>query len=79
MEFTKLFEPIVINGKLEVKNRIVLPALGLDYTRNYNFNERSNVFFNAGYISRQPLFDAVFPNFANDVNPDLQNEEIVSF
>ncbi|MDG1571672.1 TonB-dependent receptor [Robiginitalea sp. M366] len=46
---------------------------------NYNFNERSNLFFNAGYISRQPLFDAVFPNFANAVNPDLQNEEIVSF
>ena len=40
MEFIKLFEPININGKLEVENRIVLPALGLDYTRHYNFNER---------------------------------------
>ena len=46
---------------------------------NYNFDEKSNVFFNAGYISRQPNFDAVFPNFANAVNPDLQNEEITSF
>jgi hypothetical protein len=45
---------------------------------NYNFDEKSNVFFNAGYISRQPLFDAVFPNFANEVNEDLQNEEIRS-
>lgn len=45
---------------------------------NYNFSEKSNVFFNAGYISRQPLFDAVFPGFANDVNPDLQNEIIQS-
>jgi len=45
---------------------------------NYNFNENSNVFFNAGYISRQPSFDAVFPNYANFVNPDLQNEEIKS-
>jgi len=45
---------------------------------NYNFNENSNVFFNAGYISRQPNFDAVFPNYANLVNPDLQNEEITS-
>jgi 2,4-dienoyl-CoA reductase-like NADH-dependent reductase (Old Yellow Enzyme family) len=33
MEFIKLFEPIVLNGKLEVKNRIVLPALGLVYPR----------------------------------------------
>jgi len=47
MEFIKLFEPIVINGKLEVKNRIVLPALGLDYTRHYNFNERFKGFYRA--------------------------------
>ena len=46
---------------------------------NYNINEKSNVFFNAGLISRQPLFDAVFPNYANEINPDLQNEEIRSF
>jgi hypothetical protein len=25
------------------------------------------------------LFDAVFPGFANDINPNLQNEEIISF
>jgi len=46
---------------------------------NYNFTEKSNVFVNAGFIDRQPLFDAVFPNFGNDVNPDLQNERIESF
>ena len=46
---------------------------------NYNFTERSNVFVNAGFIDRQPLFDAVFPNFGNDINPDLQNERIESF
>src|SRR6056300_413192 len=46
---------------------------------NYNINEKSNVFFNAGMISRQPMFDAVFPNYANEINPDLQNEEITSF
>ena len=45
---------------------------------NYNLNEKSNVFFNVGLISRQPQFGAVFPNFGNDINPDLQNEEIRS-
>jgi len=45
---------------------------------NYNLDESSNVFFNAGFISRQPQFDAVFPNYANNVNDDLQNEEITS-
>jgi 2,4-dienoyl-CoA reductase (NADPH2) len=47
MEFIKLFEPIVINGKLRVKNRIVLPAMGLDYTRDYSFNERYRGFYRA--------------------------------
>ena len=46
---------------------------------NYNFNEKSNVFANIGFIDRQPLFDAVFPNYGNDINPDLQNERIESF
>ena len=46
---------------------------------NYNFNERSNAFFNVGRIQRQPNFDAIFPNYANNINPDIQNEEITSF
>jgi len=46
---------------------------------NYNINEKSNVFFNTGYISRQPQFGAVFPNYSNTISDDLQNEEITSF
>ena len=45
---------------------------------NLNINKASNVFFNAGYISRQPQFGAVFPNYGNSVNEDLQNEKIKS-
>jgi len=43
---------------------------------NYNLNDNHNVFFNGGYFSRQPLFDAVFLNFVNVVNPDIKNEKI---
>jgi len=46
---------------------------------NYNIDEKQNIFFNTGFISRQPQFGAVFPNYGNDINPDLQNEEITSF
>ena len=45
---------------------------------NLNLDAKNNVFFNAGFISRQPNFDAVFPNYANNINDDLQNEEIRS-
>jgi hypothetical protein len=43
---------------------------------NYNINDNHNVFINAGYYAKQPLFDAVFLNFSNTVNDDLQNEGI---
>lgn len=44
---------------------------------NYNIDEKHNVFANAGYYIKQPLFDAVFLNFVNDINPDLENEKIL--
>jgi outer membrane cobalamin receptor len=56
-------------------------AVGGGYIKggaNYNIDSRSNVFFNAGTISRQPNFDAIFPNYANIKNDDIQNEQITS-
>ncbi|WP_318310710.1 TonB-dependent receptor [Flagellimonas crocea] len=44
---------------------------------NYNLDEKHNVFANAGYYVKQPLFDAVFLNFVNDINPELTNEKIL--
>ena len=46
---------------------------------NYNINDEHNVFFNAGHISRQPNFDAVFTNFSNNINEDAVDEKITSF
>jgi outer membrane cobalamin receptor len=45
---------------------------------NYNIDQNHNVFGNAGYYSKQPLFNAVFPNFTNNnVNEGLTNEKIL--
>ncbi|MER3375599.1 MAG: TonB-dependent receptor [Allomuricauda sp.] len=44
---------------------------------NYNLDEKNNVFANAGYYVKQPLFDAVFLNFVNEINPELTNEKIL--
>ncbi|MGY5845834.1 TonB-dependent receptor [Salegentibacter sp. HM20] len=44
---------------------------------NYNIDEKHNFYANAGYYSRQPLFDAVFINFSNTVNPALKNETVI--
>ena len=43
---------------------------------NYNLTERHNVFANVGFYSRQPIFDNVFINFLNTVNPDVENERV---
>ena len=44
---------------------------------NWNINQSHNVFVNAGYYSKQPLFDAVYIDFDNFVNPELTNEKIL--
>ena len=44
MDFVKLFQPITING-LGIKNRIVMPAMGLAYTSDYTFNDRYRGFY----------------------------------
>ncbi|MBN1883241.1 MAG: FAD-dependent oxidoreductase [Deltaproteobacteria bacterium] len=44
MELVRLFEPITIN-KLTVKNRIVMPAMGLLFTDDFMFNERYQAYF----------------------------------
>lgn len=46
---------------------------------NYNLNEKNNVFVNAGYYSRQPFFNSVYPNNKSTVNPNLTNEKILGF
>ncbi len=44
---------------------------------NWNIDENHNVFANAGFYSKQPLFDAVFLNFVNDVNENVENEKVI--
>ena len=44
---------------------------------NYNINDNHNVFFNAGFYSKQPNFDATYINFRNELNPNLNNEKIL--
>ena len=48
---------------------------------NYNLNEKNNVFINAGFITRAPLFDTSFVNSQNSHarNEDAKNEKIMSF
>jgi len=44
---------------------------------NYNLNENNNVFINAGYYSKQPMFDAIYLDNDNFVNDDYRNEKIL--
>ena len=46
---------------------------------NYNINENHNVFVNAGYYSKQPFFNAVYPNNRSVVYDKLVNEKITGF
>lgn len=43
---------------------------------NFKLDEKNNVFFNAGYYSRQPFHDNIYLNFRNDIDPATKNEKI---
>ncbi|WP_371258451.1 TonB-dependent receptor [Flavobacterium sp. Root420] len=43
---------------------------------NYNINEQHNVYFNTGYYSKQPFFNAVYPNNASIINDNITNEKV---
>ncbi len=44
MTFTKLFQPITING-MTIKNRIAMPAMALFYTNRYTFSDQYKDFY----------------------------------
>jgi outer membrane cobalamin receptor len=46
---------------------------------NYNINENHNVYVNAGYYSKQPFFNSVYPNNRSLLNPNLTNEKVLGF
>jgi hypothetical protein len=46
---------------------------------NYNINEQHNVFVNSGYYSKQPLFNAVYPNNKSILGENLTNEKVLGF
>jgi outer membrane cobalamin receptor len=43
---------------------------------NINLDEKNNIYFNTGYYARQPLFDAIWLNFRNDLNENYKNEKV---
>lgn len=46
---------------------------------NYNLSDKSNVFVNGGYFSKQPIFDNVFLAFRNVINTEVKNQTVSAF
>ncbi|MDX1409852.1 MAG: TonB-dependent receptor, partial [Saprospiraceae bacterium] len=46
---------------------------------NFNLDDNNNVFVNAGYYSKQPIFDNVYINFVNDLNENVKNQTVAAF
>ncbi|BDD06040.1 TonB-dependent receptor [Aureibacter tunicatorum] len=46
---------------------------------NYNLTDHHNIFANAGYFSRAPFMNSVFPTYDNNINEEAANEKVSSF
>lgn len=45
---------------------------------NYNITSKHNIWGNAGYVSRPPVFVTVYSGLNNDINPNYKNEKFKS-
>ena len=43
---------------------------------NYNISKNMRLFFNAGYFSKQPIFNNIFLNYRNDINTNAVNQKV---
>lgn len=46
---------------------------------NYRLTRNHNVFFNAGYFTKAPVFNTVFLDFSNELNEEAELQKILSF
>ncbi|MDD4424818.1 MAG: TonB-dependent receptor [Mariniphaga sp.] len=45
---------------------------------NYNINSKHNVYANAGYIKREPVYTNVFLNYTNSINEKVKYETVIT-
>jgi len=45
---------------------------------NYNITSKHNVYANAGYIKREPIFTNVFLNYTNTINESVKYETVIT-
>lgn len=43
---------------------------------NYNISKNMRLFFNAGFFSKQPIFNNIFLNYRNDINTNAVNQKV---
>ena len=65
-------------GRGETSETINIPGFSTKAGANFNINETSNIYGNAGYFSRAPFFGNDFVNNSNDVVQNLLNEKAIS-
>jgi iron complex outermembrane receptor protein len=62
----------------QISEKLRFPGFNVKTGANYNINQAHNVFFNAGYYSRQPFFDDLFLNYIRTKSTrDVGNEGVL--
>ena len=46
---------------------------------NYNLSKNSRLFFNAGYFSKQPIFNTIFLRYRNIINETAKNQTVEAY
>ncbi|VXB33307.1 conserved hypothetical protein [Flavobacterium sp. 9AF] len=66
------------NNTSESTSEIPMDGYNAKFGINFNITSKHNIWANAGFVSRPPVFVTVFSGLNNEINPNYRNEKFKS-
>lgn len=77
-QFIQRVDYNLINGETNKTNELFIDGYNAKFGFNFNVTKKHNVWANAGFVSRPPVFVTVYSGLSNNVNTDYRNEKFKS-
>lgn len=78
-QFIERVDYSLIDDSKNATGELAIDGYNAKFGVNYNITRKHNIWANAGFVSRPPVFVTVYSGLNNDVNPNYKNEKFKSF
>lgn len=77
-QFIQRTDYSLIDGSQDKTSELPIDGYNAKFGVNYNITNKHNIWANAGFVSRPPVFVTVYSGLNNDINPYFKNEKFKS-